>query len=707
MAQLVELFQGEPIVSFAVLLAIILIVPPCFERLRLPGLLGLLVAGVALGPTGLNLLRSESEALVLLSDIGLVYLMFVAGLEIDLEQFHQTRNRSVGFGGLTFIVPLLTGTLIGLVFQFGLNSAILLGSLLASHTLLAYPILSRLGVVRNEAVTVTIGATIFTDIGALLVLAICVGVHGGDFTPLRLFILLGGLLIYSIAILFGLSWLGKEFFRRSGDEEGNQFLFILLALFLAAVGAEVIGVEKIVGAFLAGLAINDIVGDSPVKEKVVFVGTVLFIPIFFVDLGLLIDLTAFISSLAAIWLTLTIISGLLLSKYIAALLAASLYRYSWREQLTMWSLSVPQVAATLAATLVGYRAGLLSEDVLNGVIVMMVVTSTVGPIITTRAASGLEVSAIAPPASASITPSQIAPIHPEALQPFTVVVPVYNPKTERHLIEMAALLVRHEGGRIVPLAITMGHVHMDDPHLNAGLRRSQRLLNRAMKVSDQLEVQADPLLRIDDSIAQGISRASREQQASLVLMGWSKTTGLRARLFGNVIDSVLWASHCPIAVTRLLKSPKEIQQILVPLENVTQQAVSMVRFANGIAAANQAQITLLHICTPATTTNHIAWVESQIHLLAQKYLSTQSPRIQVITADDMVSATLAIATDYDLVVLRSLRRRLNLNELAISDVTTQLIQQLNCSVVMLGEPPRNTHTSPASATPGDRETAAS
>ncbi|QYO64061.1 cation:proton antiporter [Leptolyngbya sp. 7M] len=217
----------EPIVSFAILLAIILIVPLIFERLKLPGILGLLLAGVLLGPNGLQVLNNDSETMRLLSGIGLVYLLFMAGLEIDLVQFRATKYRSAGFGFLTFAVPLITGTIVGRLFGFDWNPSILIGSLFASHTLLAYPIISRLGVVNNEAVTVTIGATIFTDVGALLVLAVCVGINKGNFSALSLGSLLLALLIYSAVILFGFSWLGKEFFRRSGDGWRLAFLRLL------------------------------------------------------------------------------------------------------------------------------------------------------------------------------------------------------------------------------------------------------------------------------------------------------------------------------------------------------------------------------------------------------------------------------------------------------------------------------------------------
>lgn len=674
--------QLEPIVSFAILLAVILIVPILFERFKLPGLLGLLIAGVALGANGLNVLSTESETMKLLSDIGLVYLMFVAGLEVDLEQFQATRNRSLGFGLATFLVPLIVGTIVGRLFGFGWNGAILIGSLFASHTLLAYPIISRLGVINNEAVTVTIGATIFTDIGALLVLAVCIGIHEGDFTTVKLVTLLLSLVLYSALILFGFSWLGREFFRRSGDEEGNQFLFVLLVVFVSAVGAELIGVEKIVGAFLAGLAVNNAIGEGPVEEKVIFVGNVLFIPIFFIDLGLLVDIPSFIKSLGAIWLTAAIVVGLISSKFGAALVAKLLYRYSWRETITMWSLSMPQVAATLAATLVGYRAGLLTEDVLNSVIVLMIVTSTLGPLITARSAVGLAVVETSSETAES-TPSW----HQTPDNRLTVVVPVRNPQTERNLIEMAALLVKNQSGQIIPLAVTTAQMHMDSPELRGALERSQELLLKATQLSQELGVTAQPLLRIDDAIAQGISRASREQNASLIVMGWGKMTGFRARLFGNVIDSVLWASHCPVAVTRLLTAPTTIRRILVPVENVTLQAVRVLRFAEILATANQAEVTLLHIRSRRSAISEER-IEKQLASLVARISSANSPSptIKIVSGEDVARAILQTAESYDLVVLRSVRRRLGIGELEISTVTTEIVKQIKCSVVIFGEP---------------------
>ncbi|WP_373529227.1 cation:proton antiporter [Nostoc sp.] len=681
-----QVLGKEPIVTFAILLVVILVIPIIFERLRLPGLVGLVICGLVLGPSGWNIFQSDSPMINLLSDIGLIYLLFVAGLEVDLEQFRRRKSRAFGFASLTFSVPLVMATLVSLTLGYGWNTSILIGSLFASHTLLAYPIVSSLGVVNNEAVIVTIGATIFTDIGVVLTLAVCVAIaHAGAFSFAKLLTLLGWLIIYSIAVVTGFDSAGKEFFRRSGDDEGNKFLFVLLSVFLAAVGAQLIGVEKIVSAFLTGLAVNETVGEGPVKEKVIFIGSVLFIPIFFVDLGLLINLPAFVNNLDTLKLTLLMIVGLIASKLIAALLTKLVYRYNWQEMLTMWSLSLPQVSTTLAATLVGYRVGLLPLEVLNSIIVLMLVTSTLGPLITSRIAVGLTSS----PAEDSLLITLPDQNVTEIDSAFTIVVPVYNSQTdEQYLIEMAALLALQFKGKIIPLAIATAAAHMDAPQLEASLQRSERLLTKATAQSQVLGVAAEPLLRIDHAFAQGISRAAREQNANLIVMGWGKRTGWRSLLFGNVIDGVLWAAHCPVAVARLVESPNKIQRILVPVENLTASPLQSVQFAQMLAEVNQSHITVLNVCDRRTSSSKIAWRRSHLSLLVSKLALTNAPEIQIIAHENVAQAILQAARLYDLVVLPFIRNRTSPGGLAITDVTTQLARQLNCSIVMLGEPQR-------------------
>jgi Kef-type K+ transport system membrane component KefB/nucleotide-binding universal stress UspA family protein len=678
MEQSLDYFHEEPIITFALLLAVILIIPLVFEKLRIPGIIGLLIAGLFLGPHGLKLLDSESQIMKLFSDIGLLYLMFVAGLEIDLKQFHQVKFRAAGFGSLTFLIPLITGTTIGRFFGFEWNSAILLGSLMSSHTLMTYPIVSRLGVVRNEAVTVTIGGTIFTDIGALIVLAICVGINRGNFTSASLFFLLGSLAVYTTVVLFGLDRAGREFFRRSGTDEGNQFLFVLLAVFLAAFGAQLIGIEKIVGAFLAGLAVNDVLGESSTKEKVVFVGSVLFIPIFFVDIGLLINIPAFINSLASIWLCLAIVIGLIISKFLAAFCTKLLYRYSWSETLTIWSMSLPQVAATLAAALVGNRAGLLSDDVLNSVVVMMLVTVTIAPLITSRSAIDLPL-----PKTNSTREIFSSKVTNDGTSVFTVIVPVANPQTERYLLEMAALLARHEAGQIAPLSIIFADPYLDVPQLDQAVDRSKQLLETAVALGDELAVTVTPLLRIDDRIAQGITRAAQEQKASLILMGWGQRSGLRSRLFGSIIDSVFWQAPCPVAVTRLLTPPKQIKRILVPIENFTQKVFRQIDFTQILAAASQAQVTLLLTIRQKILGEKRQELQAKMDALVADFTPAIKVETDIIVSDDFVPMIIDRSNNFDLVVLQSFGHLPNVDGLVINDLTNRLVQQLTCSVIVL------------------------
>lgn len=695
MDSLLNALPDSPLVAFTILLLVSVTIPPLFERLRLPGLVGLLAAGVLLGPSVSGLLDPTGDVEKLLSDIGKIYLMFVAGLEIDLQDFRKTRNRSLTFGSATFLVPMIAGIVLSRSFGFDWVAAILVGSLLASHTLLAYPIVMRLGIAREESVGATVGATIFTDIGALLVLAMCVSAEAGDFSAQFVVKQLFLLAIFALVVLFGLDWLGKQYFRRNGDHEGNQFLFVLAAVFLSAIASEVVNIEAIVGAFLAGLAVNDVVGNGPVKEKVEFVGGVLFIPFFFICMGLLLDVGILVESLTTnLGFTLALSASLIGSKFLAALVVKPLHGYSWNQTLTMWSLSLPQVAATLAAAVVGLQAGIITELDLNAVIVMMLVTSVLGPILTARFAGRLMAPRVSPPQSNSLwfdsPPSGNVKLEQglevgdrPADQGFTVVVPIYNPVTQRYLIEMAALLANHEGGRVVPVVITRAQVHMDEPELLSSIQQGRRFLHKAMQLSREFNAPATSILRIDDDVPAGICRTAREQDASLIIMGWSRR-GLRARLFGTLIDDVFWSSHCPVAVTRLLAEPIDIHRILLPMKILTPQSIRTARFAQIFANTHAAAVTLLHVCDPFAPGDQVQGFEAEL-----KQLMDNGPQISwdllTIASDDPAQVILDTAQQYDMVVLRSVRRR-TVGGLAVSDVTHRVIDEATCSLVLFGEP---------------------
>jgi Kef-type K+ transport system membrane component KefB len=387
---IVESMTHLPLLArFAIALLLFLNIPPLCKRIRLPAAVGLLLAGVVLGPSGLHIAPEHGEVAHFFADIGKLLLMFFAGLEIDLDQFLRVRNRSLTFGVATFAFPMLAGITVGLAFDNGWIGALLIGSLLASHTLLGFPIVQQLGLVRNEAVTVAIGATVFTDVASLLVLAICIPIHTTGFSAATFGLQLLQLAIYVPVILFGLSAAAAYLMKRFEGSKEGQFLVMLLAVTVAAIGAEAIHLEGIVGAFLAGLAINRAVQHSQAKEELEFLGNSLFVPMFFVVVGFLINVRVFFETLVShVPLVSCIVLGLIASKWIAAFVSQKVLRYSRDEGLIMWSLSLPQVAATLAAALTAYQATaadgsrLIDEPVLNSVIVLMVVTSVLGPVLT-------------------------------------------------------------------------------------------------------------------------------------------------------------------------------------------------------------------------------------------------------------------------------------------------------------------------------------
>jgi Kef-type K+ transport system membrane component KefB len=375
--------------KFAIVVAVIVGVPALSRRVRIPELVGLLAFGVLLGPHVLGVYGADHPVVQFFAELGKLMLMFAAGLEINLKLFQQARTRSVAFGVITTTVPQVLGTAYGLAFGYPIISAIVIGSLLASHTLISLPIVTRLGAVGLEPVVVSMGATIVSDTLSLIVFGICVSIYTTGFSPSGLAFQIAEVAIFVPLILIGVSRAGAWILSKLRDNEGGYFVTMLGIMAVAGVLADLINLPGIVGAFLAGLSVNAAVGDHPAKEKLEFFGKALFIPIFFIVTGFLIAPIAFGQAIFDNFaLVAGIVTSLILGKGIAAFLAGRTFGYPPQARLTMWALTLPQVAATLAATLVGYdtlnEAGvrLLDEKMLNAVLVLLVVTAILGPILT-------------------------------------------------------------------------------------------------------------------------------------------------------------------------------------------------------------------------------------------------------------------------------------------------------------------------------------
>lgn len=380
--------QGTGNDRLVIFFLLLFVVVPLLEKFYISGIITLIAAGLLLGPNVLAVIPAHPEALGVLADMGKIFILFLAGLEVDLKILRREAGRSFVFGILTFSLPFAGGYLTGRLFGYGTVSSVLIGSLLASHTLLALPILQKRGLLKDQFAVVAIGGTVLTDILAMLVLAVCLFMHAGQFTAANLLEYVLHLALYCVVVIGGIFWAAESYFRRSKSQIQGA-MFVLLALLVAGIGADLIGLESIVGAFLCGLAINGAALNSGVTEKLHFVGNLLFIPMFFIYTGCNLDLPAFRSAVVENQgIVIAFIAALIGGKFFAAFIHGTCFRYRREQTLALWSLSLPQVAATLAASVVAYEAvnaqgqRLIDGTILNVVIVLVVVTCFLGPFLT-------------------------------------------------------------------------------------------------------------------------------------------------------------------------------------------------------------------------------------------------------------------------------------------------------------------------------------
>jgi Kef-type K+ transport system membrane component KefB len=378
-----------PLAKFALGMALIFGIPPLARRVRLPGVVGLLLSGVVIGPHVLGIFGEKRPIADFMAELGKLLLMFFAGLEVDLMRFRQAQGRSMLFGLITAGVPLLLGTAVGLMFGYRIIPAIVVGSLIASHTLLASPIVAQFGVNRLEPIIVTVGATVLSDTFSLVVFAISVSTYEKGFSLSGFAEQLIEIAVFVPFILFGLSRAGAYVLNKVEAEENAYFALTFGIMAIAGVLAQAVNLPGIVGAFLAGLALNEAVRDKPAKDKLEFFGNSFFIPIFFMVTGFLIDPLALVQSIVDNFaLVMAVVVALIAGKFIAAQIAGRAFEYRPAARMTMWSLTLPQVASTLAAALVAFKTfdplhqPLIDHRMLDVVFVLMVTTAILGPVLT-------------------------------------------------------------------------------------------------------------------------------------------------------------------------------------------------------------------------------------------------------------------------------------------------------------------------------------
>jgi len=685
----------HPLGVFALLVGISAAVPPLVRRVGLPDLVGLLLAGVLIGPHALQWVETDSETVRLLSDLGAVYLLFTMGLEIDLEEFNRVKRRSLIYGVLILVIGLVTGVSIGWLAGFTSVSCLLLGALMATHTPLGYPIVRSYGAQKDESVVVSVGSTIFTDIVALLLLAVGLGLGKGDLSGVGITWLLLKITLFAVLVVVAIRWLGQRLVMRGINDENRMVLAVLVALFLASLGAELAGVEKIVGAFLAGLAVNSVLPEGRVKEQVIFVGGVLFIPIFFIDLGLLLDVGSLGQSLTKFQFTALMLVGAIGGKGLASWISGALFGYRRSQILMMWSLTMPKVAATLATAFIGFQAGLLNQMVLNAVLAVMVVTATLGPILTERSVTRLtEAQQGMVPVSFGEEQEQHDGISEVVQRPLRIVVPVANPSNEQGLLNIASRLVKGSAGgdgMLLPLAMVNPSLEEVRGGLNRAVAAARSRLSQAEVIGKELQVPTRTLLRLDEDIAGGMSRTAMEQAADLLLIGAGRPDQLRAWLLGDVVDGVCRSAHCPVVVVDLGRHQgTALNRILVPIKDLSASAREQfelaLRVLNSAPQDQRTRITLLHVHDPRFSRQDRQWMEDQLIRWRPAGIPAERFHMVIVRGPGIDGSIHRLSREHDLVILRTQRRRVAGLPIPGSDRTSKLISQLPCAAMVISDP---------------------
>lgn len=550
----------NPVLKFLLILVIILFAPILLNKIKIPHLLGLIIAGAVIGPNGFNLMERDSS-IILSGTAGLLYIMFLAGLEIDLGDFKKNSRKSIVFGLYTFVIPMIMGILAGYyVLQFSMLTSVLLASMFASHTLIAYPLVSKLGVAKNRAVNIAVGGTMITDTLALLVLAVIVGMSAGEVTPAFWIRLSVSIIIFGLIVIFLFPVIARWFFKRY-DDNVSQYIFVLVMVFLGAVLAELAGIEAIIGAFLAGLSLNRLIPHtSPLMNRIEFVGSAIFIPFFLIGVGMLIDYRAFFKDLDTIKVAGVMTLVATSAKFLAAWFTQKTYNFSVDERRLIFGLSNAQAAATLAAVLVGYNIilgltpggepiRLLNESVLNGTILMILITCTIASFVAQKGAMNIALSEVQEPDD-------------DIDERERILIPIRNIETTDELINLGVTIKsRNNKEGMYALSVV-------DNNSTNGIeeRNAKKLLVKAAVTAASTDNILRELLRYDENIVNGIKSVIKEHNITDLILGLHIKSEISTSFLGELTERILERSRTTTFIYKSAQPLNTIKRhlILVP-----------------------------------------------------------------------------------------------------------------------------------------------
>ena len=538
------------VLILALILLIILFSPLLFKRFRVPGIIGLILSGVIIGPNFLHLIES-TNSFELLSKTGLLYIMFLAGLEIDMQEFQHNRNKSIVFGALTFLIPIIIGYFVCIyVFQFSVWPALLLASMFSTHTLLSYPIVSNMGIIKNRAVQVTFGGTIITDSAVLILLGFITNVVTGEINSFFWFrtTLSLGLLVF--CTLYLLPKISRWFFRNIEAQASSHYIYVLAVVFISSYLSELAGVEPIIGAFLAGLGLNKIIPHSGIlMNRITFIGNTLFIPFFLISAGMLVDLKLFFEGTSALLFASILLLVGLSTKYIAAWVTSSIYKYSKYERNIIFGLSVSHAAATMAIIKVGFDIHLFDQNVVNGTIILILISCLISSFVTERASRAI-----------AINEKEVARKTHDKIE--RILIPVSNPDNIQRLIDLALLVKDQKSNEpIYPLSIVE-----DDADADEKINIVRKVIEGIVEQISSGDKKVEVLKKVDLSIVDGIARTAKAYNISDILISFKINQGPSNLIFGKDLSTnLLVKTKQAIIISKILQPINTLQRFIVLL----------------------------------------------------------------------------------------------------------------------------------------------
>lgn len=556
----------DPILKFLVVLIIILSAPLLLNKIKVPHLLGLIIAGAVVGPNGFNILSRDSS-IVVTGTTGLLYIMFLAGLEIDLAEFKKNKWKSMGFGAYTFFIPFTIGIAAAhFILDFNWLTSFLFASIFSSHTLISYPLVSKLGVVKNRAVNVTVGGTVITDIATLLVLAIVVGMTTGEVNAAFWTKLSVGIILFAAIVLFGFPIIARWFFKKVNDKI-SQYIFVLVMIYLAALLAEVAGIEAIIGAFLAGLALNKLIPHtSSLMNRVEFVGNAIFIPFFLISVGMLIDFNVFFKDFETIKVAFLMIVISIGGKYLASLATQKSFSYTKAEGGIIFGLSSASAAATLATVTVGYNIiigetatgeplRLLDESVLNGSILLILISCTISSFVTQKNGEKLQ---------KADNESTISESNPEEEN---ILLAVNHLNTIEPMTSLALLLKSKKTSENL-FALNI----INEEKNESSKKHADKLLDAMVNMGAAADMKVTPLIRYDADIITGIANVIKEYSITDLMVGIDHEKGFSPSFIYNLRTGYLKNNMANIFVYHAVQPVSTVQRYFVILpENASQE----------------------------------------------------------------------------------------------------------------------------------------